>query len=154
MPFNNGLGPIPSIFLGQQNMPGGNIMLAGMSNYNFQQNMNLFQTSRILFLTTLNLLQLTKLTNDSVRHLPHFPTVLTKLPSNIPKFKGRAREYPSNHFMTFHLLCSSNSLMDDSIRLRFFQCTLIGLENKWYMESASTSFVDFANLATTLSNHF
>jgi len=42
-------------------------------------------------------------------------------------------EDPGDH-TTFHFWCSSNSLNDDSIRLRLFQHTLIGVAEKWYTE--------------------
>ena len=44
------------------------------------------------------------------------------------------RGVPQNHIMTFHLWCSSNNIVDDSIRLRLFQCTLTGATVKWYIE--------------------
>jgi hypothetical protein len=39
----------------------------------------------------------------------------TKLSSDIAKFEGKYGEFLGNHVMTFHLLCSSNSLMDESL---------------------------------------
>jgi hypothetical protein len=69
------------------------------------------------YLASLNILDLTKLTNDPILHDPTWPTMPTKLPSDIPKFEGKAGDDPTNHVMTFHLWCSSNSIMDDSIRL-------------------------------------
>ena len=77
-------------------------------------------------MATLNLPYLSKLTNEPVRHILDWPLVPTKLPSDIAKFEGKDGEDPANHIMTFHLWCSSNSLMDDSIRLRLFQRTLLG----------------------------
>jgi hypothetical protein len=53
---------------------------------------------------------------------------------DIPKFEGKNGEDPGDHVTTFHLWCSSNSLIDDSIRLRLFQHTLIRLSMKWYIE--------------------
>ena len=72
--------------------------------------------------------------NDLVSHNLAWPVVPNKLPSDIPKFEGKASEHPSEHVTTFNLWCSSNSLHDDSIHLRLFQCTLIGLVEKWYIE--------------------
>lgn len=74
----------------------------------------------IPFFSTLNIPDLTKLTNDLVAHLPQWPPIPMKLPSYIPKFEGNPGEDPSSHIMTFHLWCCSNSLLDDSIRLRLF----------------------------------
>ena len=70
----------------------------------------------------------------------------TKLPSDIPKFEGKAGECPQNHIMTFHLLCSSNNIIDDSIRLRLFQCTLTGAAAKWYIELPQAKYPDFNSL--------
>jgi hypothetical protein len=72
------------------------------------------------YLASLNVPDLTKLTNDPILHDPTWPAMPTKLPSDIPKFEGKAGDDPANHVMTFHLWCSSNSIMDDSIRLRLF----------------------------------
>jgi hypothetical protein len=64
---------------------------------------------------------LSRILNDPIFHSPYWPVIPAKLPSNIPKFDGRSGEDPNNHVMTFHLWCSSNSFMDESIRLRLFQ---------------------------------
>ena len=64
--------------------------------------------------------------NDNVSHNQAWSTVPNKLPSDIPKFESKAGEDPSEHVTTFHLWCSSNSLHDDSICLRLFQCALMG----------------------------
>jgi hypothetical protein len=69
------------------------------------------------YLDSLNIPDLTKLTNDPILHDATWPAMPTKLPSDIPKFEGKAGDDPTNHVMTFHLWCSSNSIMDDSIRL-------------------------------------
>ena len=83
------------------------------------------QPNRYLpFLATLDLPDLSKLINDPIRHNPSWPPILVKLPSDIPKFDGKQGDDPKNHVMTFHLWCSSNSLMDDSIQLWPFQRTL------------------------------
>jgi hypothetical protein len=86
------------------------------------------------FLATLDLPDLSRILNDPILHSPHWPVIPAKLPSDIPKFDGKPGEDPNNHVMTFHLWCSSNSLMDDSIRLRLFQRTLTGSAAKWYIE--------------------
>jgi len=78
----------------------------------------------------LNLLVLTKITNDIVKHLPRWPTVPTKLPLGIAMFEGKAIEYQTNHIMKFHFWCSSNSLMDNNICLRRFQRTLTRIATK------------------------
>ena len=70
------------------------------------------------FVATLELPDLNRLTNDPIAYAPWWPAIPHKLPSDIPKFNGNPGEDPSNHVMTFHLWCSSNTLNDDSIRLR------------------------------------
>ena len=70
---------------------------------------------KLPFLATLNLLYLSKLMNDPVRHNSSWPPIFTKLPSNIPKFKGKVGDDPGDHVTTFHLWCSSNSLNNDTV---------------------------------------
>jgi hypothetical protein len=105
-------------------------------------------------LATLDLPDLSHLTNDPIQHAPFWPTIPAKLPSDIPKFDGKPGEDPNNHVMTFHLWCSSNSLMDDSIHLRLFQRTLTGATMKWYIELSRNSFVDFNSLAMDFPDAF
>jgi len=106
------------------------------------------------FIATLDLPDLTRLTNDPINYLPFWPPMPSKLPSDIPKFEGKSGEDPSNHVMTYHLWCASNSISDDSIRLRLFQRTLIGLAAKWYIELPRASFYNFSQLATSFLTHF
>lgn len=86
------------------------------------------------FVATLELPNLNWLTNDPILYAPWWLIILNKLPSNILKLNGNPREDPSNHVMTFHLWCSSNSLNDDSVRLRLFQRMLTHSTAKWYIE--------------------
>ena len=102
----------------------------------------------------MDLPDLSKLINDPIRHNPSWPPILVKLPSDIPKFDGKQGDDPKNHVMTFHLWCSSNSLMDDSVQLQLFQQTLTGTAAKWYIELQQHSFVDFGSLATMFLTHF
>ena len=106
------------------------------------------------FLATLDLPDLSRLTNDPISHSPVWPVILAKLPFDILKFDGNPGKDPSNHVMNFHLWCSSNSLMDDSIRLHLFQRTLIGSATKWYIELPCASFHDFNSLAMSFLMHF
>ena len=106
------------------------------------------------FVATLELPDLNRLTNDPIAYAPWWPAIPHKLPSDIPKFNGNPGEDPSNHVMTFHLWCSSNTLNDDSIRLRLFQRTLTGPAAKWYIELPRASFDNFSSLATTFLTHF
>ena len=78
----------------------------------------------------------------------------TKLPSNIPKFEGKARECLQNHIMTFHIWCSSNSIVYDLIRLRLFQRTLTGVAAKWYIELPQAKYPDFNSLDFMFLQYF
>jgi hypothetical protein len=106
------------------------------------------------FLATLDLPDLSRILNDPIRHSPQWPAIPPKLPSDIPKFDRKAGEDLNNHVMTFHLWCSSNSLMDDSIRLRLFQRTLTGFAVKWYIELPRGSFSNFNTLAMAFLTHY
>jgi hypothetical protein len=112
------------------------------------------QQPKIPFLATLHLPDLTRLLNDPICHDPHWPPMLTKLPSDIPKFESKPNEDPGDHVTTFHLWCSSNSLKDDSVQLRLFQCTLIGSAAKWYIELDRSRYSFFGELAMAFLNHF
>ena len=52
---------------------------------------------KLPFLETLNFLDLSKITNDLVRHNSSWPPIPTKLPSDIPKFKGKVGDDPGVH---------------------------------------------------------
>ena len=123
-------------------------------NQNYQGVWNRLDQPRLPFLAKLNLPDLSRLMNDPVSHNPTWPVVPTKLPSDIPKFKGKASEYPGEYVTTFHLWCSSNSLHDDSICLRLFQRTLTGPARKWYIELPGGAYAMFDDLALTFLNHF
>ena len=83
--------------------------------------MNTFSMQpRILFLENLNLSDLSKLLNDLMCHDPCWPLVPTSIPLDIPKFKGNIGEDLGYHVTTFDIWCYSNSLSDESIRLRLF----------------------------------
>jgi hypothetical protein len=108
----------------------------------------------IPYLASLNIPDLTKLTNDPILHDATWPNMPTKLPSDIPKFEGKLGEDHANHVMTFHLWCSSNNIMDDSILLRLFQRTLTGSSAKWYVDKKSGSHVTFESLAKAFLSFF
>jgi hypothetical protein len=55
------------------------------------------------YLASLNIPDLSKLTNDPIFHDPTWPSMPTKLPIDILKFEGKLGEDPTNHTMTFHL---------------------------------------------------
>ena len=67
------------------------------------------------FIETLDLPDISRLTNDPIFYLLYWSSMPNKLPSDIPKFEGKSGEDPSNHVVTYHLWCASNSLIDDSI---------------------------------------
>jgi hypothetical protein len=52
------------------------------------------------FLATLDLPDLSRILNDPIHHSPQWPTMPTKLPSDIPKFDGKVEEDPNNHMLT------------------------------------------------------
>jgi len=109
---------------------------------------------RLLFLATLNFPDHTKLMNDPMFHDLNWPPVPTKLPSDIPKFEGKASEDPRDHVTSFDLWCSSNYLNDDSIWLRLFQRKLTGVTTKWYIQLPHSTYHFFHNLAKVFLNHF
>ena len=112
------------------------------------------RTPRLPFLATLNLPDLTKLMNDPIQYNLAWPPVPTKLTSDIPKFEGKSGKDPGDHVTTFNVWCSSNSLIDDSIRLRLFQHTLTRNVSKLYIEFPRGTYTSFADLANILLNHF
>jgi len=80
-------------------------------------------------------------------------TIPSKLPSDIPEFDGKPVEDPSIHIMTYHSWCSSNSLMDDSVRLHLFQRSLTEATAKWYIELKGGSFKSFNDLEMKFLMH-
>ena len=110
--------------------------------------------SKLPFMEHLKLPDLAQLTNDPICHQTFWPPMPTKLPSYIPKFEGKPRECPQNHIMMFHLWCSSNSIVDDLIRLRLFQRTLTGAPAKWYIELLQAKYPDFNSLAFMFQQYF
>ena len=56
--------------------------------------------------------------------------------------------------MTYHLWCSSNSYVDDSVRLCLFQRTLTGAATKWYVKLPQGTYADFNSLVMAFPTHF
>ena len=106
------------------------------------------------FLATLDLPNMFRILNDPISHSHQWPVIPAKLPSDIPKFNGKSREDPNNHVMNFHLWCSSNSLMNESIQLQLFQWTLTGSGAKWYIELSWGFFNDFNTLVMDVLTHY
>ena len=115
---------------------------------------NPFAPTKLPFLATLELPDLSKLMNDPIRHHFAWPPILVKIPTDIPKFDGKIGEDPANHITTYHPWCVSNSFLYDSIKWRLSPRTLTGNVAKWFIELPSTSFFDFQSLAITFLTHF
>ena len=99
-----------------------------MARDNHRPNSN--QTS-MSFMEILNLFDLKKLINGLINNDPMWPNMPNKLPFDIPNFESKPREGLSNYIMSFYLWCSCNSIMEDLIRLRILQHTLMGVATKW-----------------------
>ena len=106
------------------------------------------------FLATLDFSDVSKLTNDPILHNPYWPPVSTKVPGDCPKFEGKSREDPQAHVMKYHLWCSSNSLVDDSVQPHLFQRTVTGAATKWYIKLPRGIFQDFNTLSMGFLTHF
>jgi hypothetical protein len=89
-----------------------------------------------------------------VHHDPSCPPVPTKLPSDITKCEGKTGEDPGDHVTNFHLWCSSNSINDDFIHFRLFQCTLTRVAMKWYIELPRGTYTNFNLMVLVFLNHF
>jgi hypothetical protein len=102
----------------------------------------------------LNMTDLSKLMNEPMHQDPSWPPIPTKIPSDIPKFEGKTDKDPGDHVTTFHLWCSSNSLNDNSIHLRLFQHTLMGVTTKWHIELLGGTYEKFNQMVFFFLNHF
>ena len=103
---------------------------------------------------SLNLPDLARLTNDPIRRNPLWPPLPTKLHLDIPKFEGKVGEDPQKHIMSFHLWCSSNNIVGDSVRLWLFQRILTSVVAKWFIELPHATYLDFSSLASTFFHYF
>jgi hypothetical protein len=101
----------------------------------------------------LDLPNFSRLRNHPISHNPSWMVMLANIPFNIMKFNEEPREEPSTHIMTYHLWRSSNSLMDDSVRLRLFQISLTQATTKWYIESKVGSFKRFNDMSMAFLMH-
>jgi hypothetical protein len=106
------------------------------------------------YLASLDILDLTKITNNPILHDPTWPNMPTNLPSDIPKFEGKPGEDPTNHIMSFHLWCSSNSIMEYYVHLRLFQITLTGPSVKWYVDKKVGSHSTFESFVKVFLSFF
>ena len=89
------------------------------------------------FLATLDLPDLSRLTNDPILHFPFWPVIPAKLPSDIPKFDGKPIEDLNNHVMTFHLWCLL--ALDQVLNIIGHFWTLFGTSTGCWRRSASRS---------------
>jgi hypothetical protein len=99
------------------------------------------------YLASLNISDLTKLTNDPILHNPTWPAMPTKLPSDILKFEGKAGDDPANHIMTF-----SPMVFFEQHHGRVHPIEVISMYThypsaKWYVEERSGSHTTFESLA-------
>jgi hypothetical protein len=74
-------------------------------------------TPNFPYLASLNIPYLTKLMNDPIYMIPLGLTCPPNYLQTSQSLKGNQGEDPTNHIMSFHLWCSSNNIMEDSIRL-------------------------------------
>ena len=56
--------------------------------------------------------------------------------------------------MSFHLWCSSKSIVDDYVWLRLFQCKITSVAAKWYIELPHSTYSDFSSLASMFLQYF
>ena len=83
-------------------------------------NQNSFVNTPLPFLETLELPDLSKLTNDPIMHHPTWPPVPVRILTDIPKFEGKTGDDPTSHITAYHLWCVSKSMLENSIKLHLF----------------------------------
>ena len=115
---------------------------------------NPFFNMQFIFLATLELPNLSRLTNDPIQHNPSWSTIPVNTPTDIPELDGKTGKDLTTNITMYHPWCLSNSLLDDSICLHLFPCTLIGNASKWFIELKTTSFNNFNALAMAFLTHF
>ena len=76
------------------------------------------------------------------------------LPSNIHEFEGKQGHDLANHIMEFHLWCSSNSIVANSVRLHLLQRTLTSATTKWSVNISRASHTSFEMIATSFITYF
>jgi hypothetical protein len=158
--FSNQMGQNPqqgiyqNAYQNYSGMPYGGFELY-RNQYPYHQNTpNPFAPTKLPFLATLELPDLSKLMNDPIRHHFAWPLVPVKIPTDIPKFIGKTGEHPANYITTYHLWCVSNSFLDDLVKLWLFTRTLTSNVAKWFIELPFASFFDFQSLAIAFLTHF
>ena len=117
-------------------------------------NQTSFGNTPLPFPATLELPDLSKLTNNPILHHPAWLSIPVKILTDISKFDRKTGDDPASHITTYHLWCVSNSMLDDSIKLCLFPRTLTGNEAKWFIELPTSSFRDFGSLSIAFLTHF
>jgi hypothetical protein len=102
----------------------------------------------------LNFPDMSILMNEPMCHDPAWPLALANIPSDIMKFEGTSDKDPCDHVTAFDLWCSLNSLNDDLVHLRLFQCILTRVSAKWYIELPRGTYQNFHELSLVFLNHF
>ena len=105
-----------------------------------------FTTSSLSFMSNLNVLYMTKITNNPIFHDSIQPTMPTNIPSKVPKFDGKASEDLCNHIIYFHMQCSYNNITDDYTQSCLFKCTLTRVANKWHIDKPTNVHTTFSSL--------
>ena len=115
---------------------------------------NSFSNTKFPFLATLELPNLSRLTNDPIQHNPTWQDIPVNILIDIPKFDGKIGEDLTTHITTYYLLSVSNSLLDSIIHLCLFPHTLTSNALKWFIEFPTSLFNNFNSLALALLIHF
>lgn len=95
------------------------------------------------YMASLNLPYLSRLIDSPIAHDPAWPAMSTKLPLDIPKFKGQETKDLANHIMSFHVSCSSNNIIEDLVHLCLFQRTLMGSSTRRYVKEQNETYDTF-----------
>lgn len=99
-----------------------------------------FLTPSIPFMASMNLFNLTKLTNGPIHDKPTWPAWLDKLPLDVLKFEGKVGKDPCNHVLSFDLWYSFNNI--------------VGVIAKWYIEKYTYIHTTFVSLDFLFLNFF
>ena len=91
---------------------------------------NPFSNTPFPFLDTFELLDLSRLTNDPIQHHPTWLAIPVKILVYIPKFDRKIGEDMTTHITMYYLWFVASLLLDDSIRLQLFPCTLTNNASK------------------------
>ena len=106
------------------------------------------------YMVGLSLSNFIQLINNPLLHDPNWPIMPTKHLSDILKFEGNPGKNPTDHVHSFHMWCLSHSITKDSIHLRLFQRTLIGVVAKLFVDQPHPSHSTFMTLAKEFLSYF